>query len=515
MFNQLILSILILFGFVNLYSQSKTDFDLMIDNGIEKMYQNPELGLKNFNAISIKNNNPNEELLVQYFVAKAFLLQGDYVAATQSVSKYYKEKKTPDSKILIFEYIQTIELLQHLKMYKQAQDLMANFISNNNFSQYKSKKELLFLAKFYQLQAVQFKSTHSYEKSLENLHKSSALLKTSQEKIAQFYLLENAFIEARIYLETNNISLLTKSIDNISEILKSSKENYYFVAQLVMLKAQKAILKNDFTTSNDYLNQALELIKERNFNVLEVEILNVLSQDYIKQKNILGFKDIQKTLEDKNINLDENAKEAKRNLLSINHLIQLRNLQIKANNNIKQLYVLGGICLVLIGTMAIFGFIERKKGETLDKQLDFATQHYQFSNFNLKTDVEQVKKQLVIPKETEREILKKLENFENTKAFTDSSISLGAVSSQLGTNTKYLSEIINKYKGKSFTTYINELRINYIAYLISSDTKYHQYKISYLAELAGFTNHSTFSVVFKQVTGVTPQKFIQQFSIHK
>ena len=59
---------------------------------------------------------------------------------------------------------------KHLNLYEQLSTIIAalNFISNNNFSQYKSKKELLFLAKFYQLQAVQFKSTHSYEKSLEN-----------------------------------------------------------------------------------------------------------------------------------------------------------------------------------------------------------------------------------------------------------------------------------------------------------------------------------------------------------
>lgn len=89
-------------------------------------------------------------------------------------------------------------------------------------------------------------------------------------------------------------------------------------------------------------------------------------------------------------------------------------------------------------------------------------------------------------------------------------MSLPLLAAQLETNTKYLSEVIRKFKEKNFTTYINELKINHIAHLISSDPTFRQYKISYLAEFTGFTSHSTFTVVFKSVTGMSPNDYIQQ-----
>lgn len=105
-------------------------------------------------------------------------------------------------------------------------------------------------------------------------------------------------------------------------------------------------------------------------------------------------------------------------------------------------------------------------------------------------------------------ILSKLEKFERSDKYLKNEISLSYLASQLGTNTKYLSEIIKQHKGKSFSNYINGLRINYIAMLLYNDIKYREYKISYLAELSGFSSREVFAVVFKKETGVTPSYFI-------
>ena len=68
--------------------------------------------------------------------------------------------------------------------------------------------------------------------------------------------------------------------------------------------------------------------------------------------------------------------------------------------------------------------------------------------------------------------------------------------------------MINKYKGKNVNLYIKELRINYIVEKLKSDPKYLNYKVSYLAEECGFSSHSSFSAVFKNITGITPNVFI-------
>jgi AraC-like DNA-binding protein len=88
-------------------------------------------------------------------------------------------------------------------------------------------------------------------------------------------------------------------------------------------------------------------------------------------------------------------------------------------------------------------------------------------------------------------------------------MSLAVLAGQLDTNTKYLSEIINKHYNVNFNGYINKLRINFIVNKLKSDPNFMNYKISYLAETCGFSSHSTFATIFKSITGITPITFIE------
>lgn len=64
-------------------------------------------------------------------------------------------------------------------------------------------------------------------------------------------------------------------------------------------------------------------------------------------------------------------------------------------------------------------------------------------------------------------------------------------------------------------SYINSLRINYILEKLNSDPKYLQYSISYLAGETGFSTHSKFSQVFKNVVGMNPSEYIKQLTQEK
>ena len=73
---------------------------------------------------------------------------------------------------------------------------------------------------------------------------------------------------------------------------------------------------------------------------------------------------------------------------------------------------------------------------------------------------------------------------------------------------KYITHILRETYGKDFTTYINELRINHITQLLEEEPKYRQYKISYLAEIGGYSSHSKFTAMFKKVKDCSPSEFI-------
>lgn len=110
---------------------------------------------------------------------------------------------------------------------------------------------------------------------------------------------------------------------------------------------------------------------------------------------------------------------------------------------------------------------------------------------------------------TEKKILSKLDKFEQTTLFTRNNVSLPYVAAYCSTNTKYLSYVVNTYKKKDFKNYINELRVRHIIYKLKNDSQYHKYKISSLAEEAGFSSQSKFAAAFRKVTTVSPSEFLE------
>ena len=98
---------------------------------------------------------------------------------------------------------------------------------------------------------------------------------------------------------------------------------------------------------------------------------------------------------------------------------------------------------------------------------------------------------------------------ESTNLYLDPNISIQSLANKLDSNSKYVSEIINTYKKKNFTAYINEMRIEYIKQKLNNEAVYRTYKIKYLAEESGFSSHSVFSSVFKSIEGISPVQYIQ------
>lgn len=141
--------------------------------------------------------------------------------------------------------------------------------------------------------------------------------------------------------------------------------------------------------------------------------------------------------------------------------------------------------------VAIWKYIQPKKPQPETKQL--------------KPNIE---KSTSVPSEIEQALLLKLNTFEAGKKYTNPDMSIALLAAKFDTNTKYLSEVINRQKGKNFNSYINELRINYIIEKLKTDSVYFNYKVSYLAEESGFSSHSSFATVFKSVTGISPTKFM-------
>lgn len=108
------------------------------------------------------------------------------------------------------------------------------------------------------------------------------------------------------------------------------------------------------------------------------------------------------------------------------------------------------------------------------------------------------------------ELLLKLKAFEEKKGFTQKGLTVGKLAASLGTNSNYLSQVINEHKKVNFNKYLSELRINYITTLLFEDKKYLKYGIETLAKECGIASRQNFSDLFYEINGIRPTDFIKQ-----
>jgi AraC-like DNA-binding protein len=98
-----------------------------------------------------------------------------------------------------------------------------------------------------------------------------------------------------------------------------------------------------------------------------------------------------------------------------------------------------------------------------------------------------------------------------TKAYRDPNFSLEKLSQLTGRDKFKLSYTISKKLNSSFTTIINELRINDFIVLYEGDN-YKHYTLLGIANEVGFKTKSTFYKAFKEFKGVTPLQFFEENS---
>jgi AraC-like DNA-binding protein len=117
---------------------------------------------------------------------------------------------------------------------------------------------------------------------------------------------------------------------------------------------------------------------------------------------------------------------------------------------------------------------------------------------------------LDINPETVSAIVKQLEKFEKDKKFLEKDWSLSKLSTFFNSNPTYLSAIIHYYKGKRFSEYINDLKIDYITSLLYNDKRARIFTNKALADEAGFSSTQRFANAFKTKTGMPTAYFIER-----
>ncbi len=118
----------------------------------------------------------------------------------------------------------------------------------------------------------------------------------------------------------------------------------------------------------------------------------------------------------------------------------------------------------------------------------------------------------VIDDEKVNEILTRLQKLEEQKYFLRQDCTLHNMAKRLKTNTTYLSKIVNTHLNKTFSVYINELRINYAVIELKQNKQLRAYSTKAIAQELGYKKAGSFSKYFKEATGITPSVYIKEIN---
>lgn len=93
---------------------------------------------------------------------------------------------------------------------------------------------------------------------------------------------------------------------------------------------------------------------------------------------------------------------------------------------------------------------------------------------------------------------------EDTEEFCDYDFSLERLAGLVGSNSRYVSQIINETYNKNFRTFINEYRVKEARKRLMDTVNYGNLTIKAIGESVGYKSQASFIDSFKKITGITP-----------
>lgn len=327
------------------------------------------------------------------------------------------------------------------------------------------------------------------------------------------------FLATTMYLDAKNAYHLKKYgkaknlLDKAYETLGTKNDLLYGQIQLALTKLYVADL--DYKRAKTTLNIVGQMVENSQYFPLKKEY-HKTSSDYYKAVN-----DTKLYLVHYKLYLDMiHADERRSQKIADDTLQNLRN-KIQSEHSINDLIIFTAIAIILMFSFVLYIMYRQNKKRTRhfndimkkleEGQLIFETEPQDELTVNHEGLDDYDLEGINISEDTEKRLHESLKELvESTFFFLDSNITLTKLAMKLGTNTRYMTYVIRKYHHKNFNNYINDLRIYYILKKLQESPEYLQYKISYLAQESGFSNHSKFSQEFKRVAGLTPSVFIKQ-----
>lgn len=517
---------------------------------------------------SLVYNNANASPLIQFYIKKSKkennlkALVYAYRYASQNPSEKYKvkysdsailvAKKINDNSILAEAYINKSTLLIAKNQHDVASNylMLANRIAEKTNDNYLKYQTIYSIAQNYLYLGRLSDAKKEYEKCVNffsvNLDKSQTYGK-NYEMMFMYSLISLIDINSKLNQFSDNEILLKKAF----QYIKENNSNFYY-AYFISCEGTNAYFLKNYFLAIEKLKKAQTLYQDSWPHYTDIFYIGMsywklgnkkeavkyfkkLDKEYYKDKNqdpqyrpayellieyYASKNNTDKQLEyiNKLMSLDKSYEKNYKYLFAKIHKEYDSQKLIDEKNSIENsLKILQYLTLfIIILSIIIISFstykyfqIQRRYKERFKQILSQNTEIEKIPVTIVEENKTVIPKITGLSESTITYILEQLEIFEKEQQFLDSKITQKLLSEKLGTNPTYLSKIINAYKEKSFSNYLNDLRLEYIVELLKTEHQFLEKEIKELANIAGFTNAEAFSDNFQRKFEIKPSYFIK------
>lgn len=488
-------------------AQTSSKQESLFDESEDLLYSKPNEALKvGFHLLKNSSSN-SDKAKINLLIAKIYKVKGDYSNSLNYLFAADRNSTNLPAVLAVEILVKKADILRELYIDDDSKRYMA--AAEKKALTLNDPKDKIFVNALITLEKARMDlERQNYKEALILIQEQDGKL----ENLAQNYPdldLKCKIIQGRIYCGLGEFDKAQTYFD--STLLDLNKaNNKYNYAEIYTLSGLATVYfhKKDHKKAISALLKALNSAKMLGNLYLEEAIDNQLIINYIAMNDKENYKlyntsflRTSKKIED----IEQESINTAYNLISKEYENYYGS---KKQNYTTRLYILLAFFVLGVIFTAVFWFKFQSKKKRLREIINYLeiTRNNLISRYTEKKDVS---KKIFIPQETEQLLLSKLKRFESSKRYTNNDMSLAVLAGQFETNTKYLSEVINKHYNVNFNTYINKLRIGFIVEKLKSDSNFMNYKISYLAETCGFSSHSSFATVFKSITGISPITFIE------
>jgi len=416
----------------------------------------------NLNTINQKANRN----ALNYQLVKVLFMQSSYNEALQQAFDSLDDIKDKQQKVKFNFMIGVI--YSAISDYDKSIEYYDQVVQHNQDSSLTVQTHLL-LSDLY----LGKKDSLNAQKSLTEAYKitsNSDLDSRTKNHVAMQYNFFNKNYEACKQLNF-------KTIRDTTSFLNSKSYAYSMIGDCL-------IKQDSLTEATKYFDEFLKLTFEtkdpEQIKVAATKLINVY-ETLGNQEKANAYHKIYNEAENDSLSF---SAEKYRDLYDIEKNREL-NLS-KAKN--KRNYLIFGSSLLLLILLVVYYFNSKKKRKIPSKKINISS--------------DEINKIVVAIDELNSKQLFLIPNITRKSFCADNNIK----------SERYLSQFINEKYEKSFSVFINDLRIEYAYNRIKKDSKFRNYKIEEIAKESGFGSKKSFERVFLAKYNETPFKLISRLN---